>query len=191
MSIKSTWDKHIKLNGMPKFCTGQFNLNFKEFEDLVKNNAQKEIEVIIKRLTLGEVLILKDTFSKETTKLMKQNAKKFFQENDNIFHKMHDGCPNFHRIIDEEISANYASPRVCHSFYVFPWNNDDLGVRDIIMDRWRTLKKFNGLDPHEYDWYLRQNPNCPVPASPWFFSDPHRSLSQPVDFQLGLSVYKR
>ena len=60
------WDKYTKLNGMPKFCTGRFNLNFEEFNNSVKNNAQKEIETIIKRLTLGEVPISKNTFSKET-----------------------------------------------------------------------------------------------------------------------------
>jgi hypothetical protein len=136
---------------MPKFCTGTFNLQFEELRSILKHKELAKFEAIIEKMVNGEVLILKNTFSLDTTKLIKDNTRKFWRNNDSSFHKMYDGCPNFHCVIDEAASGKYASRRICHASYFFPWNEDDLGVSDVIMDRWRVIKELIGLNPLEYE----------------------------------------
>jgi len=64
---------------------------------------------------------------------------------------MLEGCPNFHRVIDEELAKKYSVTAVKHSAYVFPWNDDLLGLRNEINARWRVIKKFSGLAPLKYE----------------------------------------
>ena len=160
MKIKSIWDNHLNKYGMPEFCTGHFSLNFSYFQNLVKHKKLTAIDRLIKRLVLGEILILKRTFSKNITKKIKTNAKRFWDTNDISFHKMYDGCPNFHRIIDNDISKNYSVNRICHTTFFFPWNKDDLGAREIIMNRWRIIKEFTGLRPNEYEHNIPSLGTC-------------------------------
>ena len=63
---------------------------------------------------------------------------------------MLEGCPNFHRIITPDISANYTVDAVKHSYYYFPWNDDPLHVLEEIYKRWEIIKIVDGLDRYEF-----------------------------------------
>lgn len=68
------------------------------------------------------------------------------------FHKMVEGCPDFHRIQDEKIAANYVFRSIRHSCYFFHWNGDPLGIFPPIMERWRLLKFMAGYRFDEYEY---------------------------------------
>ena len=50
------------------------------------------------------------------------------------FHKMIEGCPNFHRVQDEEIAKKYVFSSIRHSYYWFNWNGDPLQVNEKIKE---------------------------------------------------------
>ena len=160
MTIKSIWKKHIKDKGMPEFCTGHHELTYKKLYEKVKQKDFEFINNLVKLMIEGKILILKNTFSKRITSQIRSNTKIFWSNNESSFHKMHDGCPNFHRIIDDQTPKNYSIKKVGHTTFFFPWNNDDLGVRDIIMDRWRVIKEFTGLHPNEYETNTPSKGTC-------------------------------
>jgi hypothetical protein len=151
MSIKSIWNKNIEKCGMPTASTGSFLLEYDNLRNAVKGKKFFDLEDYIKKMVDGKILILKNTLSKSITKKIKRNTRNFWAENSSAFHKMYDNCPNFHRIIDASNTSNYSVDRIVHTSFFFPWNKDDLGVRDIIMDRWRVIKEFTGLQPTEYE----------------------------------------
>jgi len=160
MSIKSIWNTNIKKLGMPTVTTGYFLLEYDNLRDAVKGKKFIDLEEYVKKMVEGKILILKNTLSKSITKKIKQNTQKFWAENPSDFYKMYDDCPNFHRIIDSSNSSNYSVDRIVHTSFFFPWNRDDLGVRDIIMDRWRVIKEFTGLKPKQYEGNIPSKGTC-------------------------------
>ena len=151
MQIKSLWEEFIQTKGMPEFCTGKVEISFNNFKKIIENKEIDPIKKLIKQMIDGNIVILKNTFDLNTTKAIRDNTMAFWKKNEESFHKMHDDCPNFHRVIDANISKNYSVDRICHASYFFPWNKDDLGVSDVIMDRWRFIKEFIGLRANEYE----------------------------------------
>ncbi len=160
MTIKSIWKKNIEESGMPEFCTGYHAMTYKSFCKAMQMKNLALISHLIELMVAGKILILKDTFSKKVTEQIKANTKKFWNENESSFHKMYDGCPNFHRIIDDQVSKSYSIKKVGHTTFFFPWNKDELGVRDKIMDRWRVIKEFTGLRPKEYESNIPSKGTC-------------------------------
>ena len=160
MNIKNIWVKQLEKKGMPEFCTGHQALNYRTFAKIITDKRLNSIDKLINQMIDGQILILKNTFSRQVTKKIKSNVRKFWNENNSSFHKMYDGCPNFHRVIDQETSKKYSVNRVCHTTFFFPWNEDDLGVRNKIMNRWRIIKEFTGLNPNEYENNIPSKGTC-------------------------------
>ncbi len=160
MTIKKLWTKNIKSSGMPEFCSGHHTMTYENLREIVQSKDLKLISELIESMVSGNILILKDTFSKEITRAIKSNTQAFWNRNHSTFHKMNDGCPNFHRVIDEETSKKYSIRKVGHTTFFFPWNIDELGVRETIMDRWRVIKEFTGLHPYEYETNIPSEGTC-------------------------------
>ena len=79
----------------------------------------KKIEEIINCLFKGEIFIIKKAFDFEFIERLKFIFNDFTKNNETDFYKLKEGCPNFHRIIDEKTSSNYSIKAIKHSAYFF------------------------------------------------------------------------
>ena len=61
------------------------------------------------------------------------------------FHKMIEGCPNFHRVQDEEIAKKYVFSSIRPLIIGLIGMEIQLQVNEKIKEKWRTLKYLNGL----------------------------------------------
>src|SRR6185503_2173510 len=82
---------------------------------------------------------------------LKRKAFEYGQSSPSSFHKMLEGCPDFHRIIDLEAGKKYSFNVCKHSAFFYPWNDDPLRVFDVVNERWRVVKQLMGLDLHSYE----------------------------------------
>ena len=76
---------------------------------------------------------------------------KIWNSSETNFHKMVEGCPDFHRKQDEKIAKKYVFESIRHSYYWFHWNGDPMSVIPEINKRWRVLKFLGGLNKHTYE----------------------------------------
>lgn len=106
---------------------------------------------IIADLYAGELLILRGAFPAKFMREIRGKVIAWQVGRPSEFHKMVDGCPDFHRIIDHETGLKYAFRQCKHSTYFYRWNADPLGIYEFIDARWRVLKVLMGLDSHEYE----------------------------------------
>jgi hypothetical protein len=141
------WKEVVSSGEMPSRCTGVTSVQYDEFAREINEGNVDYFASLAEKLKLGQVLILKEALSKNITEKIKSETVTFWNSQPSEFFKMLEDCPNFHRVIDEETSKNYSVKAVRHSAYVFPWNDDYLGVRKKINDCWRVIKKFSGLSP--------------------------------------------
>lgn len=149
--IKSEWLNLEKNNPIPKRVREVKILDFNELEKKIKNSDRKFVTDLINSLYRGDFYILKNAFEKNFIESMKKNTFNYYKNKPSEFHKMLEGTPDFHRIIDLEIGKKYAIKMCKHSFYFYPWNKDPLNLFGPIYKRWRIIKTLMGLSPKEYE----------------------------------------
>tara|TARA_B100000780_G_C21099105_1_gene443455 strand:- start:295 stop:1137 length:843 start_codon:yes stop_codon:yes gene_type:complete len=111
----------------------------------------KKIEEIINCLFKGEIFIIKKAFDLEFIEKLKFAFNDFTEKNESTFYKLKEGCPNFHRIIDEKASSSYSIKAIKHSAYFFPWNEDEYKMFEEINERWRFVKLLGGRKFDEFE----------------------------------------
>lgn len=148
--LRDLWIDFKSKGCWPSCCRG---IEFVKYDDLcsiIESEHRFEGENLCNSLFEGKILIIKNAFSNKQIDSMKTNTIKFWNSCPSTFHKMIDGVPNFHRVIDHEVAKNYSFTAIKHSAYCFPWNDDITGMRDVIMERWSKIKVLVGLAPDAF-----------------------------------------
>lgn len=125
------------------------HMNWNEFVP-VMNGKAKEAQLMIEALYDGDLIVLKGAFSEQWMRDLKLKTVEWTRQRPSEFHKMLDGSPDFHRIIDHETGLKYAFRQCKHSAYFYNWNSDPLGILDDIYERWAPIKVLMGLDQNQY-----------------------------------------
>lgn len=99
----------------------------------------------------GDVWILTGAFPQAFMESLKDKTAAFMRSQPCSFHKMLEGSPDFHRVIDLEAGRKYAFAQCKHAAYFYRWNDDPLGVWAPVTKRWRIVKAAMGLRPDEYE----------------------------------------
>ena len=145
------WKKLEKTKKQPLFARKLIIKDYEKFSRQVFNGSLQTKKKIARSLYDGDIYLLKKTFSKRFCKKLIDGAWKINKSQKKSFHKMKNKCPNFHRLIDKDVSKNYAYKHIKHSFYFFPWNDDPLNMYKKIYKKWRTFKYLGGFKYNEYE----------------------------------------
>ena len=138
-------------SNMPRYARRLITVNYSEFAADVVSGRQDFVEQITDSLYSGDVYILKNGFPKVFLDDLLEKVYKIWHSEPSSFHKMLEGCPDFHRIQDEEVAKKYVFESVRHSYYWFDWNGDPMGVIPEIQKRWRIFKYLGGYKFNEYE----------------------------------------
>ena len=123
---------------------------WEDFKDAVLHANFNFIWLMVVSLYAGDVYILKNAFPEKFMRETTRKAFEYGQSSPSSFHKMLEGTPDFHRIIDLEAGKKY-SFKVCkHSSFFYNWNSDPLGIFPEIYKRWSVVKTLMGLSPDEF-----------------------------------------
>jgi hypothetical protein len=119
-------------------------------EKLARGDAEF-VHYVVSSLYRGEVWLLTGAFEVEFMRTLRERTVTWCRTREPSFHKMLEGSPDFHRIIDLEAGLKYSFRCCKHSAYFYRWNDDPLGVWPYITERWRVMKTLMGLKPDEYE----------------------------------------
>ncbi len=125
--------------------------NYKNFASKISKEDKKFAKQITKSLIMGDIYILKNAFSKKFFNNLKKNCVNYFKNTKPTFHKMIEGCPDFHREIDVNTGKKYSFKLCKHSYYFYKWNKDPIKIFDETYERWRKLKFLMGYDKFQYE----------------------------------------
>jgi len=148
---KEVWTKMEQDQPLPRRMRNQIIINYEDFKKKVLDGDPSFVNEVIKSLYSGDVYLLKNAFPKEFMANIKTSLHKHGLSTPSSFHKMLEGCSNFHRIIDAEVAKNYTFESIKHSYYFFPWNNDPLNISPETYKRWRIIKYLSGYDFNQYE----------------------------------------
>ena len=103
--IKAIWEKNEKRHKLPSRCRNIIISDFEEIKLKIREKNQSYLEELIENIYQGDFYILKNSFSKEFMEDLKDKTFNYFKNKESEFHKMLEGTPDFHRIIDLEINC--------------------------------------------------------------------------------------
>ncbi len=150
-SFTSIWKEAGATWDMPRFATDIVVMPYEEFRDQVMSDDPATARRLVDSLYSGVGYILKNAFDRDWLRALIDRTYRWGLENPSSFHKMLDGCPDFHRSIDAEQSQNYSMHHVKQSFYFFPWNDDPLDIFEEVNRRWRVFKYLGGYPADAYE----------------------------------------
>jgi hypothetical protein len=148
---KKIWDEFLKERKLPRKITGFFQMPYNELINSCEKFNLDKAKKIVSNLIDGKILLVKGVLSDSLVNDIKFKVKKFWKENPDTFYKIHEGCPDFHRLITPLRAANYSCGAVKHATFFFRWNKDPYGFKKIIYERWRYIKYIAGLNYNEYE----------------------------------------
>ena len=129
-----------------------------EFDDLKKaidDKNENYIKKIIKNMYIKkEAYILRNAATKKLKKTMLSLANHYKKTRKTSFHKMLDRSPNFHRVIDKNITKKYSLFAIKHSFYFYNWNIKsqlEQKLKDGVYRHWRYVKCLAGNSKYQFE----------------------------------------
>ncbi len=144
------WKRLEAAGPRPQLGRKIIQMDFKELEAKVLARDAKFAKQLTESLYAGDAYIYKQAFAKDFFRDLKSWVYNHWMTTPSSFHKILEGCPNFHRLIDDEIAKNYAFKSIRRSCYFFPWNEAPLNLLSIIDNRWRIFKYLGGFALDEY-----------------------------------------
>lgn len=148
---REAWEKLEAPDSRPAYARNIVEADYAEFADRVVAQEPRFVNDVVESLYAGDIYLLKRGFSREFMHDLLEKVHSIWSLSPSSFHKMIEGCPDFHRMQDEEVAKKYVFESVRHSYYWFHWNGDPMGVIPDIMKRWRVFKFLGGYRPDEYE----------------------------------------
>ncbi len=132
----------------PSYVKKIKNLEFTDLKNAVENKKEKYLREIIRNMYVKkEAYILKNAAPKNFKKTIIDLANHYKKRRKSSFHKMLNGTPNFHRVIDKKITKKYSLYAIKHSFYFYNWNIKtklEKKLKDGAYRHWRYIKFLAG-----------------------------------------------
>ncbi len=139
----------------PKYISKIKVINFEKLKDKIDKNDTKFIKTIIKNLYVDKVgIIIKKAADKKLKNTIIDLAEIFKSKKKSSFHKMFQRSPNFHRIIDKDITKKYKIFAIKHSFFFYNWNIKsrlEKKFKNGVYKHWRYIKYLSGNRKTQYE----------------------------------------
>jgi hypothetical protein len=149
--FKKEWEAIESEDTQPRWFRRVIERPYDEFRRDVLAQDPQQVKSIVESLYGGDVFVLKNAFTADYMLGLKKTMHEYGKKSESSFHKMHDGCQDFHRKITPELAKNYALRQIKHSYYFFPWNENPFNLFDPIYQRWGVLKFLSGFQFDEYE----------------------------------------
>lgn len=145
------WEEAEMFGLRPERYQGLVVIDWEYFADRVTAGDPAFAGELVRSLYAGRAWLLRGAFAESWMRELRAKTAAWTRSREQSFHKMIDGAPDFHRMIDAETGKKYAVEACKHSAYFFRWNDDPLGIWPAITERWRILKVAMGLRHDEYE----------------------------------------
>tara|TARA_B100001741_G_C16527597_1_gene587867 strand:- start:108 stop:977 length:870 start_codon:yes stop_codon:yes gene_type:complete len=139
----------------PKYISKVKIIDFKFLKKKIDSNDIKFIKGIIRNLYVNKIgFIVKGAANKKLKNVIKSLAENYKLNQKSSFHKMYQNTPNFHRMINKDITKKYKIFAIKHSFFFYNWNMKsklENKFKNGVYKHWRYIKFLSGNRKKEYE----------------------------------------
>ena len=138
--FKQAWQRLESSRPQPSFMRKLRTVPFADLIRDIREGRDYFVEEFTASMYAGDFYLLKGAYSREFLQGVAQRVFGFGLSCPSSFHKMLDGTPDFHRIIDDGSTVAYSLRALRHGFYFYRFNADPAGVYRDFTPVWRTVK---------------------------------------------------
>jgi len=154
-NINKYWDYLEQKYPSPKYVGKVKYMEFKDLKKATDSKNENYLKKIIKNMYVKrEAYILRNSATKGLKETVLDIANHYKKTRKTSFHKMKDGTPNFHRVIDKDITKKYSLFAIKHSFYFYNWNVKsklEKKLKDGAYRHWRYIKSLAGNGKNQFE----------------------------------------
>ena len=153
-SINKYWKYLEAQNAPPKYVKKVSIIEFDKLKNCINNKNEIYIKSLVKKMYCGEAFILRKAAKQNLKKIILDLAKHYDKKQKPSFHKMLDGTPNFHRIIDKKITKKYSLYAIKHSYFFYNWNIKtklEKKFKEGVYRHWRYIKFLAGNSKFQFE----------------------------------------
>ena len=143
-NLEEYWKQKENQKPAPEILNEISEIAYEECKNDIYN-VQKSKQFIDK-LYDGDFLLIKKAIPIDFIDNLKTKLLKIGENTPSSFHKMIEGCPNFHKKIDDKIDTKYSIKSTRHSFYFFRWNEESEQIFINFDTIWSDIKYLSGLN---------------------------------------------
>lgn len=150
-ACRRAWADAEREGPAPQYVRDIITLDYADVAAQILSADEAAIRNLVNALYAGDAIVMRGAFDKAFFDGLIQRLHGFARAEPPSFHKMLAGTPDFHRIIDQDMTKSYAVTAVRHGFYFYRWNGDPVGAFGPVTERWRVLKILSGLQPEAFE----------------------------------------
>lgn len=150
-SFKTIWTALEAAAPRPRYARDVIKMPFDQFRDLVYSNDEKTTRALAESIYSGDAYILENGISPVYLRELKARLHAWGQATPSESRKVLDGCPDFHCLVDKPVGPPGGYVAIDHSYYLFRYNGDAMGVFGAIDARWRVIKVLSGSAPDDFE----------------------------------------
>jgi len=152
--LSNHWTHLEDSDNPPKYVSDIAEIDFATLKSFVETRNLNKLFDLQRKLYDGTAFIIRKAAEPALRDVAISIARKYDKTQISTFHKMLDGTPNFHRIIDQQITQNYSLYAIKHSYYLYNWNaktEDEKNFKEGVYRHWRYVKLLAGNSMFEYE----------------------------------------
>jgi hypothetical protein len=153
-SINRYWKYLEAENAPPKYVKKVNVIEFDKLKNSINNKNEIYIKSLVKKMYCGEAFILRKAAKQNLKKIILDLAKHYDKKQKPSFHKMLDGTPNFHRIINKKTTKKYSLYAIKHSYFFYNWNVKtklEKKFKAGVYSHWRYIKFLAGNNKYQFE----------------------------------------
>ena len=154
-NINKYWDYLEQKYSPPRYVGKVKYMDFESLKNVIDNKNEKHLKKIIKNMYVKkEAYILRNSAKKQLKNTILDLVNHYKKTRKTSFHKMFNGTPNFHRVIDKDITKKYSLFAIKHSFYFYNWNirsKLEKNFKDGVYKHWRYVKYLAGNNKNQFE----------------------------------------
>lgn len=144
------WERALRDAKPPHYVRTITTMPFVTLRDGVLSGDPEFARDLVTSLYGGDVFIFTQVVRPEYLKDLKKRAHQYGQATPPSSHKLLDGCPDYHAVVDRKIGPADGYTAITHGFFFHPWDNDPLHLFTDLGTTWSIIKILSGLSPEGY-----------------------------------------
>ena len=153
--FRKAWTQIDRTETHPRKMRQIRRVPWPEFREKVIAQEPGFVTELVGNIYAGDVYILEGSYPKDFCRELIEKTFAWGQTREPSFHKVLEGSPDFHRVVNKDLAQNYSFQRVYHHYFFYRWNGDPLKIWNVIDQRWGIFKFLGGFG---FDEYTRNSP---------------------------------
>lgn len=129
-------------------------VDFEIFREQIMSGNPAVVGRVVDAVYAGDILILRNAFPADRIRRLRAEAYEYARSHGPVEGAIIDGCPNLRYRAETSQSDGGGYGSIYNVYNFFRWNEDPLGIFDLVAEPYRLMKTVGGFPPTQFEDHL-------------------------------------